>query len=95
MQAVRFTLSTGSYRLNTLDAQRLIRGLEAVEDEHPDAIIAAAMIKQNLAGELPSDVDLTPKEAGVMVYALEEMMGAGQLSEELYALRDGLLREPK
>ena len=94
MQAIRFTLSTGSYRLNTLDAQRLVRALEGVENQDPDANPVGAKLKDNLAGELPVHVDLTPNQVEAVLHALEWMMGDEPLSEELYALRDGLLKEP-
>ena len=38
---------------------------------------------------------LTPNEREAVLLALEEAMGYEPLSEELYTLRDALLREPQ
>ena len=95
MASIQFTTSTGRYLASAVGAQRLIRGLEAVENKNPDAILVGGMLKDNLAGELPIDVTLTPNEREAVLLALEEAMGYEPLSEELYTLRDALLREPQ
>jgi hypothetical protein len=92
---VQFSLSTGRYAVSTEGAQRLIRGLRAVENENRDALVVGAMLKGNLADDLPSEVTLIgPNEVEAVLLALEEAMGHEPLSQELYTLRNALLREP-
>ena len=94
MAAIQLMLSTGRYLVSIMGAQRLISGLRAVENENRDALVVGTMLKGNLAAELPIDVILTPNEIEAVLLALEQIMGHEPLSDELYTLRDGLLREP-
>lgn len=94
MPGMTFTLETGTYLLSDMGAQRLIRALREIEDTNPDALLVVAMLKDNLAGELPTDVRLGDQEREAVLRALEETMGTEPLLDELFALRDGLLREP-
>ncbi len=93
MAAIAFTLSTGRYVISEVSAHRIIRALREIENDYPDALLVAAMTEDSLAGELPGDIELRANEREAMIRALEEAMGQGPLSEELYAFRDGLLKE--
>ena len=90
--AIAFTLTTGRYLISDISAQRIVRALREIENDHPDALPVAAMLEGDLAAEV-GDVELRANEREAVLRALDEALGQEPLSEELYALRDGLIKE--
>jgi hypothetical protein len=51
------------------------------------------MLQDALDGNLSRDVVLGDSEREAVLRALDEALGQGPLSKELYSLRDGLVKE--
>ena len=54
--------------------------------------VVATMLQDALDGNLSRDVVLGDCEREAVLRALDEALGQGPLSEELYSLRDGLVK---
>ncbi len=91
--AITITLTTGRYLISTDDAQWLIQALQAIKDVHPDAPQVATMLEQHRTDAVPHDIELRPNEREAILRTLEEGLGHGPLTAELYSLRDALLKE--
>lgn len=93
MAALTITLATGRYLISTHDAKWLIQALRAIKDDHPDGPQVATMLEEHRTGARPHDIELQPNEREAILRTLEEGLGHGPLTPELYSLRDALLKE--
>jgi hypothetical protein len=93
MAAVAIALTSGRYLVSTHGTQRLIRALREIGDDFPDAFVVATMLQDAVNGTLSRDLELGDSEREAVLRALDEALGQGPLSEELYSLRDGLVKE--
>ena len=90
---ITFSLATGSYLISAEGVEHLIRSLSGVGSDHPNAFAVASMLEDCLGDDSPTDVAPLDDDRATMLLALEDMVGRRRLSDELFVLRGGLLKE--
>ena len=90
---ITFTLATGSYLISAEGVEHLIRSLPDVGSDHPHEFAVASMLEYGLRSDFPTDVTPLAHDRATLLLALEDMIAHDQLTDELFVLRGGLMKE--